>query len=89
MAFYENRKIQNRLSLYLDSRSDVVDVAMQGLDLRPFEAQICEYTIQNSYFLGCHLTPRLALHIQAEGSVILLHLRNSPTTRSEGLCITL
>ena len=70
MAFYEIEN-QEQLSMFLDSHSDVVDVAIQGLDLRPFEAQICEYTIQNSYFLGCQLTPRLAMHIQAEGSVIL------------------
>ncbi|MEC8278413.1 MAG: hypothetical protein VXZ96_06470 [Myxococcota bacterium] len=70
MAFYEIEN-QDQLLAYLNNHDHLVDVAIQGLDLRPFETQLCKFAIQNAYFLGCKLTPSLALHIQTEGSVIL------------------
>lgn len=60
-----------QLSEYLTVNNSLTQVAIQGLDLRPHASTLLDYPIQDSYFLGCQLTPDLAKHIHDSGGVIL------------------
>lgn len=62
--------------------------AFQGLDLRPYENQLCTRPIKNSFFLGCQLTDKTIAYLSSNGNILFPHVPNLPFHPFRGILYT-
>lgn len=67
-----------QLQLHIETHQSLHHLAIQGLDLTPFESTILRLTIKDCYFLGCQLSATLTNHIRESEGIILPFPKSLP-----------